>query len=355
MPRLLGLAIFGLGLIGIAPLDGRSQDRSSGVKDRLDAARKNNRPPVAAGDAYTVPEDGILRVRHTAVRPASVVADVRKEDAARTIDGDAWTYWQAAGDNPAITFDLGKVRAVSGISESTGGFPGNPFTLSASTDNVAFKQILQGTLTESGIGEHVFSPLNARYLRLNIHSTGSGGFGELAEFKALVPDVVLANDTDPDGDALTAVLVRGPKHGKLEFKGDGSFIYKPNPNFNGTDRFTYKPDDGLVLGNTAVVTITVTSVNDPPSSVDDTATTDGTSPVNIRVLANDSDIDGDTLNVVDVTQGKDGAVVVNSDKTVTYTPGRQFQGSDSFTYTISDGQGGTATARVTIKSAPTRK
>src|SRR5207253_10379688 len=68
--------------------------------------------------------------------------------------------------------------------------------------------------------------------------------------------------------------------------------------------------------------------------------------VNVAVLGNDTDVDGDTLSVAAVTQGAHGAVVINPDKTVKYTPAANYNGSDAFTYTISDGNGGTATATV---------
>ncbi len=89
-----------------------------------------------------------------------------------------------------------------------------------------------------------------RCLRLHVRRTNAGGFGELAEFQALAPADVLANDSD----CLTATLVRGPKHGTLIFHADGSFTYWPKRNFSGTDHFTYKASDS----NTATVTITIT-------------------------------------------------------------------------------------------------
>jgi hypothetical protein len=208
--------------------------------------------PVARSDTYTVAENGVLRPVRQVVAPVSAVAEVNNAAAANTIDGNRDTYWQATGENPAITFDLGAVRRVAGIRESTGGFPGNPFVLLASVDGATYVPVTQGTLTEQGFGEHLFAPLSARYLRLHVRRTNTGGFGELAEFQALAPAGVLANDSD----CLTATLVRGPKHGVLVFRADGSFTYWPNRNFSGMDHFTYKARDS----NTATVTITVTPV-----------------------------------------------------------------------------------------------
>ncbi len=75
---------------------------------------------------------------------------------------------------------------------------------------------------------------------------------------------VLANDTDPDGDPLTAMVVTGPAHGGLTLNPNGSFTYTPAANYNGPDSFTYKAGDGTAASNTATVAITVTAVNDPP-------------------------------------------------------------------------------------------
>ena len=78
---------------------------------------------------------------------------------------------------------------------------------------------------------------------------------------------MLANDTDIDGDPITAILVDSPAHGTLSLNSDGSFTYTPALNYNGPDSFTYKANDGLADSPTnATVSITVTPVNDPPGT-----------------------------------------------------------------------------------------
>ena len=72
---------------------------------------------------------------------------------------------------------------------------------------------------------------------------------------------VLGNDTDADGNPLTASVVAGPANGSLTLNADGSFTYTPNANYNGADSFTYKTNDGVVDSNTATVSITVVAVN----------------------------------------------------------------------------------------------
>ncbi|MBN1422345.1 MAG: DNRLRE domain-containing protein [Planctomycetes bacterium] len=77
-------------------------------------------------------------------------------------------------------------------------------------------------------------------------------------------DGVLANDDDPDGQAIVAVLVTGTSHGTLNLYDDGAFSYAPDPNAFGSDSFTYKASDGIASSDPATVTIAVNPVNDPP-------------------------------------------------------------------------------------------
>ncbi|MBC7965167.1 MAG: tandem-95 repeat protein, partial [Fuerstia sp.] len=137
-------------------------------------------------------------------------------------------------------------------------------------------------------------------------------------------------------------------HGSVVSNVDGTVTYTPAANFNGADAFTYTISDGNGGTATATVALTVTAVNDAPVAVDDSATTNEDTAKIILVLANDSDVDGNALTVASVTQGSHGGVVSNGDGTVTYTPAANFNGADSFTYTISDVNGGTATATVAI-------
>ena len=75
---------------------------------------------------------------------------------------------------------------------------------------------------------------------------------------------VLANDTDINNDALTAVLVSGPSHGSLSFNANGSFTYTPNLLYSGSDSFTYQASDGTAVGNVATVFFNITLLNQPP-------------------------------------------------------------------------------------------
>ena len=163
---------------------------------------------------------------------------------------------------------------------------------------------------------------------------------------------VLSNDTDAEGDTLTAAVATGPANGTLALSSDGTFTYTPNAEFNGADSFTYTASDSLGASDTATVAIDVGTVNDAPVANDDSyATGEDTaltvSPVD-GVLANDTDVDGDALSAAVVTGPSNGSLTLNADGSFTYTPNANFNGADSFTYTASDGLGGSDTATVSI-------
>jgi VCBS repeat-containing protein len=171
---------------------------------------------------------------------------------------------------------------------------------------------------------------------------------------------VLNNDSDPDvGDALTVISVdtSGTAGTVTAWNAAGSFTYDPDGQFeylqagsSTTDNFTYTISDGHGGTDTATVTITINGVNDPPVAVDDIDMTPEDTPITIDVLNNDFDTDGDMLTVDSVTQGTNGSVI-NNGINVTYTPHVGFTGTDTFTYTISDGNGCTDTASVTVTVA----
>jgi outer membrane protein OmpA-like peptidoglycan-associated protein len=164
---------------------------------------------------------------------------------------------------------------------------------------------------------------------------------------------VLANDSDPDNDPLTITAVSTPAHGSATI-GAGGISYTPTLGYSGTDSFTYTISDGRGGSATATVTITVnpaTSTNHPPIAVDDDGVALKGYDTDIDVLANDSDPDGDPLTVISVNHtGPGNAVItINADNTVHYQSIHGFAGYDTFEYTISDGRGGTATAKVTVR------
>lgn len=159
---------------------------------------------------------------------------------------------------------------------------------------------------------------------------------------------VLANDHDPDGDALQITAFTMPAHGTVAMVAPGTMRYAPQAGFVGIDFFSYTIGDGRADRSTAWVEVRVRAANGAPLAVDDRVTTSRERPVTFSVLANDRDPDGDTLAITAFTFPVNGDLRFNADQTFTYTPGAGFVGEDGFGYTISDGRGGTAQAEVTL-------
>ncbi len=190
---------------------------------------------------------------------------------------------------------------------------------------------------------------------VNIAPDASDDSYQVLEGETLSVDAsgVLANDSDADGNALSATLLSAPEHGTLVLGLDGSFEYTPAAGFQGADAFTYVADDGQAQSLAATVTIDVIQANDAPQAVDDsyavtqdsvltmTASEDG-------VLANDTDANSDPLTSTLVDGPANGTVVLNSDGTFEYTPGAGFVGTDTFTYLANDGQADSNLAIVSI-------
>jgi hypothetical protein len=179
---------------------------------------------------------------------------------------------------------------------------------------------------------------------------------------------VTLTGSDPNNDPLRFKVMTLPTSGKLyDGSGTGGHLivagdlpyaltgagnaatYQPNANYFGPDSFQFKANDGqLDSAAAATVSITVNHVNHAPVAVNDSAATSQSTPVTVNVLANDSDPDNEPLTVTGASVPAHGTAAVNPDKTITYTPTGSYFGPDSFTYSISDGNGGTASATVSI-------
>lgn len=162
------------------------------------------------------------------------------------------------------------------------------------------------------------------------------------------------NDSDPDGNALTITTVSTPGHGTATITGGASVTYTPTTGYSGSDRFTYAISDGKGLGASAFVTVTVGTANHPPVANNDTVSTNLNTAGTWDLRANDTDADGDPLTITSVSAGAHGSVFNNGGTSVTYYPANGYVGSDSISYSISDGRGGSAnaTAAITVLGPP---
>ena len=220
------------------------------------------------------------------------------------------------------------------------GFIGvDSFTYSISNEQ-GLTATAQVTLSESGV--NTFPEANDDQYTLDEDSSAS-----LLD--------VLANDTDADGDTISISNIENTA-GEATIVA-GKIQFTPPANFSGEIVLTYTITDGYSTGNegindrTASVTITVTPVNDAPTANADSATMSEDAPaLLVNVLANDSDIDGDTLVITAATADRGSASVV--DNKIQYTPAPNTNGTAIINYTISDGNGGTATTNLTITIIP---
>jgi FtsP/CotA-like multicopper oxidase with cupredoxin domain len=287
-----------------------------------------NDAPVAADNAYSVASGETL----TVAAPGVLGND-------SDVDGDTLT-----AVNPS---------ALAGLTLNPNG--GFSYNAPATAGEVSFTyQASDGTLTSDPatvvITVTAAAPNAAPVAADNAYSVTAG------ETLTVAAPGVLGNDSDVDGDTLSAVLAAGPASGSLTLNGDGSFSYTPNAGFDGADSFTYQASDGTLTSAPATVTITVLA-NQPPVAVKDTFTVARNSTGNIlNVLANDSDPDGNldpsTVEIV-VAPNKGGTATPNTTNgTVSYTPMTNFRGSENFSYRVQDSGGlwsNTVVVRVNVK------
>ncbi|WP_210500716.1 Ig-like domain-containing protein, partial [Vibrio crassostreae] len=167
------------------------------------------------------------------------------------------------------------------------------------------------------------------------------------------------NVLDEDSDALTFSLSQSSNNGSVVLNNDGSWTYTPDNDFNGNDSFTVVVSDGQGGTDTLTVNVGVTPVNDTPTLVDSNGdplgdsvavTTDEDTSVSGSLSASDGD--NDSLSFSKGSEPSNGSVTVDENGNWTYTPNADYNGSDSFTVVVSDGQGGTDTLTVNVGVTP---
>jgi VCBS repeat-containing protein len=157
----------------------------------------------------------------------------------------------------------------------------------------------------------------------------------------------LDNDSDPDGDELSFRWVNDPLFGSLVLNPDGTYTYVPAPDWNGTEILEYVVGDRFGVEVTSTVHIRVRPVNDAPVAHDQSFAGQNGS-LDLDVLSTVTDVDGDPLTLT-VTQPRRGKAIITADGLVRYTPLRGFEGTDVFTFTADDGNGGTVTAQIQVQ------
>jgi len=284
-----------------------------------------NDPPVAANDAATTPEDTPVTLS-----PATLLANDTD------IDG-----------NPLVITSV--QAAVNGTVAIVGG--NVVFTPAANYNGPA-----SFTYTVSdGQGGTSTATVNLTVTPVNDPPVAVNDSATTAEDTpvTLTPATLLGNDTDADGNPLVITSVQAAVNGTVAIVA-GNVVFTPTANYNGPASFTYTVSDGQGGTSTATVNLTVTGVNDPPVAANDAATTAEDTPVTLSaatLLANDTDADGNPLTITSVQAAVNGTVAIVAGNVV-FTPAANYNGPASFTYTVSDGQGGTSTATVNLTVTP---
>ena len=274
-----------------------------------------NRPPVISGaPAAQVAEDS-----NYSFTPA--VSDVDVYDTA--------------------TFSIVNAPSWADLSATTGTLTGTPVNADV---NVTSGIVI--TVTDSASAQVSLAAFSITVSNTNDAPVAVADSYTLNEGDSLSTTGVLINDSDIDaGSVITAVLVSNVSHGSLTLNSDGSFTYTHDDSETISDNFTYKANDTLLDSNTVTVTLIINPENDAPLANDDTLSVNEDAVVQIAVLDNDIDSEGFLLasSTSIMTAPSNGATRLNTaNGVITYTPDVNFNGSDSFTYQVSDGQGVTS-------------
>ncbi|MDX8348616.1 Ig-like domain-containing protein [Cognatiyoonia sp. IB215446] len=268
--------------------------------------------PVAVDDVASLNEND------------TVLIDVLANDA--DVDGDALT-----------------LASVTGVVNGTAIFENGQLRYTPDADFFG-TEVLSYTVND-GNGGSASATVTVTVNEVNEAPVAVSDTAEVDEDETILIDV-LANDTDGNGDTLTITDVEKPANG-VAIIDSGQIRYFPDPDFNGSETITYTVDDGRGGVVTGVVNVTVNSVNDAPMATADTATLEEDGTILIDVLANDSDPDGGTLKLLSIDDVLNGSAVIEAGQ-IRFTPDENYNGMVTIAYTISDGQGGTASSSVEI-------
>ena len=205
------------------------------------------------------------------------------------------------------------------------------FTFEATDDRTARTNVATATITVNAV---------------NDTPTSSEVSGSSNEDTAI--DVALSA-TDVDQDNLTYSVVSDVSNGTTSIS-ESTLTYTPNQDWNGTDTFTYKVNDGTVDSNTSNGTIMIAAINDAPVANDMTVSTNETRFSSLDIALDVTDVDGDDLTYIIVSDASNATTTL-SNNIITYIPTTDWNGSDSFTYKANDGTIDSNTATVTITVA----
>jgi VCBS repeat-containing protein len=331
----------------------------------VDIAATNDAPVNTVGSPLTVLEtDGPTAVTGLAVsdpdaNPASDAIQVTLSATLGTIDvstavAGGITAGEVSGNGTGtvvITATQNEINATFGAS---GGVTYDPATDGADTLTMTTSDL--GNRGAGGAQQDV-DVLAITVLNVNSPPTAPAS-NSVSTDEDTTSAAVAIGATDPDNDTLTYSQKSGfeAAHGTVAFdQNAGTFTYTPDPDFNGSDSFTILIDDGNGGSTEQVVSVSIAPVNDPPTAAANNSVTTAEDTASAATLIGASDVDGDTLTYSQKSGFTAAHGTVSFDQnagTFTYTPDANFNGSDSFTIVIDDGNGGTAEQVVGVTVTP---
>ena len=247
-------------------------------------------------------------------------------------------------DNDTLYFSATGLPTWASINPQTGviaGTPGNGDVGNSGLIVISVRDRQTGGLSAS------LAPFSIEVVDVNDAPVANNDIASVDEDNS-VTIAVLSNDTDMDEDELTLVTASA-LNGEVAITAD-KLLYTPSENYHGVDTISYNIKDGKGGQASAKVTVTVKSVNDAPETKPGTAEVMEDDSVTIDVVKNIKDIDGGTITLTHAT-AENGSVTIVDGKLV-YTPNEDFNGTDTITYTITDGQGASVTEIITVTVSP---
>ena len=298
---------------------------------------------VAGDDGSGGTSEAIVSIQVDAVNDAPVVSDASLVTTAGAPVSSSVLATDVDGDDIVFLTNLQPVGGTLSLDANTGAFSYTPF------DGFSGADSFQVLVTDNKGGVDTADILVTVEAGDTIPVAGDDTATTLEDTPVVVD--VLTNDSDADGDTISVSTASSGTNGTTAVNPDGTITYTPNPDFNGTDSFTYTVTDPDGNTDTATVMVTVDPVNDAPVAAPDLALTEAAAPVTLLaadLIANDSDVEGDNLTISNVFNATGGTATIDANGDVLFTPAPGFFGEAGFDYVVSDGTLVSEAARVTV-------
>ena len=293
----------------------------------------------AVKDAAGNSDSAEVSVTVLAVEDPPVADDMSVSTREDTLVADEFKAEDPDGDN--LSFSIVADPAHGSLVIENGGFTYTPVSDYFGGDSFVYK-------AEDPSGQSDTGTVNVDVAGVNDPPVADDMSVSTEENTALTKDFI-AND--PDGDSLIFTVLQGPSHGSVEVNPDGKFTYTPDDEYEGNDSFEYQVEDAEGLKDSATVLIEVLDVNKPPEANDKSFTVTSGNSYSGSVTATDPDEDALEYSI-NSNPSYAHSFSFNSDGSFSYIPDSNYTGSDQFTFTVDDGEGGIDTGEVSVTINP---